>query len=63
MKWTKKKPNKKGYYWYKSDLTEGNEILRVRPHDGGFFADNDEFQFGIDDSDDSEWWCYIPEPK
>lgn len=63
MKWTKKKPNKTGYYWYKSDSTQGLEMLRVREHKGGFFADNEEYNFVIDSSDDSERWCYIPEPE
>lgn len=43
MKWTKKKPNKTGHYWYKSDSTQGLEVLRVREHKGGFFADNEEY--------------------
>ena len=61
LKWTKKLPNKPGFYWYTDGGEETPCILRVTKDNGRFWAQDEEFCFGIDKSD-GEFWCFVPEP-
>lgn len=65
LKWTYKLPNKKGYYWWIDDTMDIPEILYVKlcedtvpPY---MFASNIEYDFIIT-KNNSQKWCYIPEP-
>ena len=60
MKWTKKLPNKRGYYWYKDETMEEPVVLYVKEHNGGWFAQDEEYCFVVEK--DRSNWCYIPEP-
>jgi len=61
MKWTKKTPNKQGYYWYREDSTSKPVILLVQKSNGGWHAHDEEYCFEIE-KDGCEW-CYVPEPQ
>lgn len=65
MKWTKKLPNKPGLYWYKSESSQGDRILRVVKYgnDDNLYAYDEEYNFVIGDDDKTERWCYIIHPK
>ena len=65
MKWTKQKPTKTGYYWYKDEFSEAPVIGRVDKDKGLLYFDNGEISFNINDDEDetSRWAGPIPEPK
>jgi hypothetical protein len=62
MKWNNDIPNKKGYYWYKDKSMGKPVILFVTNHDGGWYAQDEEYSFVVE-PEDGVLWCYVPEPN
>jgi hypothetical protein len=69
MKWTKQKPTKEGYYWYKDGLCNDPVIGKVEKSDGElYFDDGVELQFVVGKGIEKEKRCFwsdesIEEPK
>ena len=69
MKWTKNKPTKIGWYWYKDGLTDSPVIGKVsRQEKDLYFDDGCELCFVIGkdkETDKMTWWSdeNIEEPK
>lgn len=51
MKFTKKLPNKEGYYYYCSFTEHTPCVLYVSKHEGRFYAQNEEFCFVVEKDD------------
>ena len=76
LKFSKKLPNREGYYWFVDFSEHTPVILWVDKLDNGFYASNEEFNFKVkkgkfDKDEDCKidgyysgevLWCYIPCP-
>lgn len=63
MKWSKKLPNKPGYYWFYDCNLDEIRVLMVESYENGFYATDTEYGFDVKQGDKKDKWCYIPRPK
>lgn len=65
MKWTKEKPTKPGWYWFRSETEYGTctTVLEIRNVQGGLVVVETIAIYPLEEFREGEWAGPIPEPE